>query len=136
MTNEEAIKILSKVTLAYEIGKVTITQKEINEALDLAIDALESQNHGSTYGGVSWGGTYKHESEPCEKKAVLIKDVKDLVSKIYEPFSKDYKYFMQKVDELPTVTPKKNGKCNNCSFAMEIHDICDDCIAESRGDKG
>jgi primosomal protein N' len=43
MTNEEAIKILSKVTLAYEIGKVTITQKEINEALDMAIKALEQQ---------------------------------------------------------------------------------------------
>lgn len=43
MTNEEAIKILSKVTLAYEIGKVTITQKEINEALDMATKALEQQ---------------------------------------------------------------------------------------------
>ncbi|MBO7696768.1 MAG: hypothetical protein J6T10_29425 [Methanobrevibacter sp.] len=41
MTNEEAIQILSKVTLAYEIGEVTITQKEINEALNMAIKALE-----------------------------------------------------------------------------------------------
>ena len=47
MTSEEAIKILSKVTLAYEIGKVTITQKEINEALDMAIKALEQTSYKS-----------------------------------------------------------------------------------------
>ena len=46
MTREEAINILSKVTLAYEIGKVTITQREINEALDMAIKALERESCG------------------------------------------------------------------------------------------
>lgn len=46
MTREEAINILSKVTLAYEIGKVTITQREINEALDMAIKALEREPCG------------------------------------------------------------------------------------------
>ena len=38
-------------------------------AIDLAIKALEQQPcetiHGSTYGGVSWGGTYKPQ-QPCE----------------------------------------------------------------------
>ena len=40
MTNERAVEILSEVTLVYEMGKVTLTQKEINEALDMAIKAL------------------------------------------------------------------------------------------------
>ena len=126
MTNERAIEILSRVTLAYEVGKVTITQAEIQKALEMAIKALESQ--------------------PCEEKAVLIKDVKDLVSKIYEPFSKDYKYFMQKVDELPTVTPQKNGKwiaieqssiyqCSECGLLIykKQGNYCHNCGAKMDG---
>jgi len=41
MTNEEAIKILSKVTFYWELGEQTLTQNQINEAIDMAIKALE-----------------------------------------------------------------------------------------------
>lgn len=44
ITNERAIEILSRVTLAYEVGKVTVTQAEIQKALDMAIKALEQIN--------------------------------------------------------------------------------------------
>lgn len=43
MTNEEAREIMSKVTFYWELGEQTLTQNQINEALDLAIKALEQQ---------------------------------------------------------------------------------------------
>ena len=43
MTNEEAKEIMSKVTFYWELGEQTLTQNQINEALDLAIKALEQQ---------------------------------------------------------------------------------------------
>ncbi len=46
ITNERAIEILSRVTLAYEVGKVTVTQAEIQKALDMAIKALEQTKTG------------------------------------------------------------------------------------------
>ena len=64
MTIDEAIKILSKVTLAYEIGKVTITQREINEALDMAIQALE--NHMDYDKGFKDGIKYAMEHTELE----------------------------------------------------------------------
>ena len=41
MTNEEAIKILSKVTFYWQLGEQTLTQNQINEALDMAFKVLE-----------------------------------------------------------------------------------------------
>lgn len=41
MTNEEAKEIMSKVSFYWQIGEQTLTQNQINEALDLAIKALE-----------------------------------------------------------------------------------------------
>lgn len=41
MTNEEANEILSKVTFYWELGEQTLTQNQINEALDLVFKALE-----------------------------------------------------------------------------------------------
>ena len=43
MTNEQAIDIMSKVTFYWELGEQTLTQNQINEALDMAIEALEQE---------------------------------------------------------------------------------------------
>lgn len=43
MTNEEAKEIMSKVTFYWELGEQILTQNQINEALDMAIKALEQQ---------------------------------------------------------------------------------------------
>ena len=54
MTRQEAIQILIK--------SWTLSTEGYSEARDMAIKALEQEPcetiHGSTYGGVSWGGTY------------------------------------------------------------------------------
>lgn len=41
MTKKEAKEIMCKVTFYWELGEQTLTQNQINEALDLAIKALE-----------------------------------------------------------------------------------------------
>ena len=41
MTKKEAKEIMSKVTFYWELGEQTLTQNQINEALDMAIKALE-----------------------------------------------------------------------------------------------
>ena len=41
MTNEEAKEIMSKVTFYWELGEQTLTRNQIDEALDMAIKALE-----------------------------------------------------------------------------------------------
>ena len=43
MTAEEAKEIMCKVTFYWELGEQTLTQNQINEALDMAIKALEQQ---------------------------------------------------------------------------------------------
>ena len=66
MTREEAKRVLSCSSIQqFCLFKVCIDGKELSakEALTMAIKALEQEScetiHGSTYGGVSWGGTYK-----------------------------------------------------------------------------
>ena len=44
----------------------SVTPKYTDEEIDKAIKALEQPTHGSTYGGVSWGGTYKEEAQPTD----------------------------------------------------------------------
>ena len=41
MTNEEAKEIMSKVTFYWQLGEQTLTQNQINEALDMAFKVLE-----------------------------------------------------------------------------------------------
>lgn len=41
MTPEEAREIMSKVTFYWELGEQKLTQNQINEAIDMAIKALE-----------------------------------------------------------------------------------------------
>ena len=43
MTKKEAKEIMSKVTFYWELGEQTLTQNQINEALDMAITALEQE---------------------------------------------------------------------------------------------
>lgn len=45
MTPQEAREIMNKVTFYWELGEQTLTQKQINEALDMAIKALGQISH-------------------------------------------------------------------------------------------
>ena len=70
MTNEEAILWL--VSIAEHEGEQLRICAEDAKALQMGIDAIKALEqqpcetiHGSTYGGVSWGGTYKPQ-QPCE----------------------------------------------------------------------
>lgn len=49
MTNKEAKEIMSKVTFYWELGEQTLTQNQINEALDMAIKALEDKGYEQGY---------------------------------------------------------------------------------------
>lgn len=65
MTNEKAIRWLDAIKKYYIYGGDEAYDKKRMKAIDKAIQALEAQpTHGSTYGGVSWGGTYKEEAQP------------------------------------------------------------------------
>lgn len=78
MTNIKASEVLKEIKY-YTEDLPPYSPDEVAEALDMAIKALEKQQdelvecdrtpeahptHGSTYGGVSWGGTYKEEAQP------------------------------------------------------------------------
>lgn len=70
MTKEEAIEVLRTIEVcSFKDKSKKYFFKDVTDALDMAIKALEQQPcetiHGSTYGGVSWGGTYKPQ-QPCE----------------------------------------------------------------------
>lgn len=81
MTAEEAIRWLDAIKKYYIHGGDEAYDKKRMKAIDMAIKALEKQQdelvecdrtseahptHGSTYGGVSWGGTYKEEAQPTD----------------------------------------------------------------------
>ena len=81
-------------------------------AIDLAIKALEQQPcetiHGSTYGGVSWGGTYKPQ-QPCED-CISRDDAIELIAGAdktdgNEPVFSG-KQIIKMLKSLPSVTPK------------------------------
>lgn len=63
MTLAEARNIVSSI---YGHSDMRMeSDKALQMLLDCADKALEQQpTHGSTYGGVSWGGTYKEEAQP------------------------------------------------------------------------
>ena len=72
ITNERAIEILSRVTLTYEVGKVTVTQAEIQKALAMAIKALEKdiakepvQTHKRYGQGYEYDDYYCPECDMC-----------------------------------------------------------------------
>lgn len=99
MTNKEAKEIMSKVTFYWEIGEQTLTQNQINEALDMAINALEQ--------------------EPCEE-AISRQAVMNIISFEYGWLidAKEYNTniriafngLMSKVKALPSVTPKAESE--------------------------
>ena len=117
MTKEEAIKILSKVTLAYEIGKVTITQKEINEALDMAIKALEQTELNPSYNSV------KTELKLCEdcisRKRLLARideERKHLLNIKMDGAEHIIVHHARRIiEDMPPVTPQPKAEWIPCS---------------------
>lgn len=99
MTNERAVEILNlDLDILGQYGGETA------EAYKMAIKALEKQQdelvecdrtseahptHGSTYGGVSWGGTYKEEVQSSSNEffnfdAPMVKNSEKVSSKMCE----------------------------------------------------
>lgn len=127
MTTEEAKEIMCKVTFYWELGEQTLTQNQINEAIDLAIKALGQQ-----------------PCEDCISRAEVLKILEK------EEFKGDAIYEIEK--KLPSVTPTRpTGKwidigdeglvfkcsicgtkktieshfCPNCGTRLEVEDEAD-----------
>lgn len=112
MTAEEAKEIMCKVTFYWELGEQTLTQNQINEALDMAIKALEQQ--------------------PCED-CISREAVHEMLENI--PINESDKWFnwLQKaclrLAELPSVQPTRPtgrwillDECSNSGYyCSECH---------------
>lgn len=96
ITAEQAIKWLKDIERSFPVAYFG----EWRKALRMAIQALEAQpTHGSTYGGVSWGGTYKEETQPTD--AILreimarieylhdAEDIKGHIRELIEEYTKE-----------------------------------------------
>lgn len=90
ITNERAIEVLSRVTLAYEVGKVTVTQEEIRDSLNLAVKAIEQQHIDKSammyeiyMEGVNMSGEY----QGCW---VRFKDIEKIVDKYMAEGDKEW----------------------------------------------
>ena len=77
--------------------------------LEKRIEALEQEPcktiHGSTYGGASWGGTYKSQ-QPSED-AIRRQDVLDLAKKGVLVSNGNYESVCRAINELPPVNPQE-----------------------------
>ena len=109
----------------------TGTQQEVCKFLANYMDVLENQMqepktiHGSTYGGVSWGGTYKSQ-DPCED-AISRQAVLDAMRKNHRPGGRDIdgdyiegdyiEHLYDDVMFIPLVTSQsKTGHCKDCKW--------------------
>ena len=140
MTPEEAIKNLKKLK-SYHNGSY-------GTAIDIAIKALEQQQnvhdtckkciefsefkqqpcediHGSTYGGVSWGGTYKPQ-QPCED-CISRDEAINVVHKYFVDFLKlNDDICLDGIRSLPSVTPQRpKGKW--ITKSQSLYMICTCC---------
>jgi len=109
MTIEEIIDGLE----TYTVGRpnkdiVNITVEELQKFID-GIKSLEQESsetiQGSTYDGVSWGGTYKLQqlSDDCISRRYLLNNcVVDMVTFPYVPINR--------IQEAPPVTPQESKK--------------------------
>jgi hypothetical protein len=151
MTNEEAKKMLEaklecmkretsgtdidcnyrncdECSLCYEQGNMG----EQKEALGMAIKALEQQPcdeiHGSTYGGVSWGGTYKPQ-QPCEDCISREEAIKHTHIEYDDDGIGHRVVYAEDIEALPSVTPtipedEDNFDIGyNCGYADAMCDI-------------
>lgn len=139
MTPQEAIKILKEVR-EEAIAKETELSRQVFEnigikAIDLAIKALEQQpkteTHGSTYGGVSWGGTYKSQ-QPCEdciSRTELLSRIDEERKHLLDIKMDGAEHVIvhharRIIEDMPSVTPMENDKlkylkgrpCEVCEF--------------------
>lgn len=112
MTNEEARQWFLKVYSEIK-GKGYADENE--EAYEMAIKALEQESceiiHGSTYGGVSWGGTYRPQ-EPCNdaiSRQAVLATLDDMDNVLDEDRTvKNYKELLKECYEvLPSVRPQE-----------------------------
>lgn len=108
MTNEFAIKVLTELKgYGDKFANIGFDRKE---ALDMAIKALEQQPcetiHGSTYGGVSWGGTYKPQ-QPCEDCISILNRIMEYTYGMLTTEKYGLQHLIKSMmDELSSVTPK------------------------------
>lgn len=138
MTNEEAKEIMCKVTFYWELGEQTLTQNQINEAIDMAIKALEQQ-----------------PCEDCISRKLLSDNICEGISCnecSFKEIDGECGCLLQKrFDELPSVTPTRpTGKwidsyrqvvyrCSECNALFAISDMddysfCPNCGARMEGD--
>lgn len=122
MTKKEAKEIMCKVTFYWELGEQTLTQNQINEAIDLAIKALDQQ--------------------PCED-AISRADVKKYLSA--PDANGDRVIYESDLDLLSPITPQpktghwtrvtdKTGhlvwECDKCGWQQRFStNFCPDCGA-------
>lgn len=111
MTRQEAIQILIK--------SWTLSTEGYSEARDMAIKALEQEPcetiHGSTYGGVSWGGIYTPQEPKTGRWFVDERPESDreiICSNCEQPI---FRYHKLDFDYRPKF-------CPNCGAKMESED--------------
>ena len=119
-----------------------MTNEEAKAHIDMLIahkdKALKTHpSHGSTYGGVSWGGTYKEISQPCED-CISREAVIDHICEDKECYKEECKGRtlkrcpdLQWVFDLPSVTPyPKVGHNENNDYADCDQFVCSECGIE------
>lgn len=106
MTVEEAKEIIIKERDSMRANPMVKVEDCLYEAYDMAIKALEQQIiHGSTYGDVSWGGTYTFKEQQSCEDCISRKAIKGQMIK-YGFKAPDMTVTEFVEDCLPSVTPK------------------------------
>lgn len=113
-SNESLEQALEELDELYDYEWYSPYQAQVQRVIDLVKGALEQTTHGSSYGGVSWGGTYKGMRDATEKEQ---ESTKAYINRVSTPTGI---MFDEVVDDLDYVAQHPKIKTK-----MVVNDNCD-----------
>ena len=132
MTPQEARKIIIEERDSLEANPMVKVEDCLYEALDMAIKALETTEQVNTsHNGVQMfpKGAFKaiyEDNEDCISRQV-VKDMLTAEWTKYMPMELDMNlsFVLEKISELPSVTPKAETEAYNKGYTDAMRDIGD-----------